>query len=175
MAMLAAIAIAVGGTFTESAAAFVMAFGIWDLAFYGFLRLFIHWPASLLTWDLLFLLPVPWSGPVLAPILVSLSMIAGGWTVLWRASREQHVSLGRMHWAGLFAGGVMIVLAFTWGFRGLLAGGMPHDFHWPLFAAGEVCDIGAFLHALSPKGRTGVRHEPIDAPVATTLPGSRGS
>jgi len=33
-------------------AAFVLAFGVWDLTFYLWLRVLIGWPPSLLTWDL---------------------------------------------------------------------------------------------------------------------------
>ena len=36
------------------------------------------WPHSLLDWDILFLLPLPWWGPVLAPVLIALLMIAWG-------------------------------------------------------------------------------------------------
>jgi len=61
LALLAAVAIAVGKSADRSFAAFLIAFGVWDLSFYAFLKLLIHWPASLLTWDVLFLVPVPWA------------------------------------------------------------------------------------------------------------------
>lgn len=152
MVMLAALALAVGRNGTEALAALVMTFGIWDVAFYGFLRLFIHWPASLFTWDLLFLLPVPWSGPVLAPVIVSLSMIAAGFMVLQRAWQGHPVRLNPFHWTGISLGGGAIVLSFTLGFRNLTAGGIPHDFHWLLFATGESLAMGSFLHASRRKG-----------------------
>src|SRR5438046_2450453 len=85
--MLAAIGLAVARTFHEWAAAFLIAFGVWDISFYAFLKILIGWPASLLTWDVLFLLPVPWVAPVLAPVLASLSMIGVGLLYLvldWR-------------------------------------------------------------------------------------------
>ncbi|MGH9377370.1 MAG: hypothetical protein ACRD1I_01100 [Terriglobia bacterium] len=147
MVMLAAVAVAIGPNGTESLAAFVMAFGVWDIAFYGFLRIFIGWPASLLTWDLLFLLPVPWAGPVLAPVIVSLSMIVAGSLVLWRAGGDRPVRLNWLHWLGVLLGGLIIVFSFTWNFRSLLAGGAPQHFNWTLFAIGEALSLGAFLHA----------------------------
>src|ERR1044071_1578239 len=67
--------------------AFSIAFGVWDIAFYLFLKLWIDWPASLFTWDLLFLLPVPWVAPVLAPVLVSLTIIGCGLAALYRSVR----------------------------------------------------------------------------------------
>lgn len=152
MVMLAAVALSVGQSGTESLAAFVMAFGAWDIAFYGFLKLFIGWPASLLTWDLLFLLPVPWAGPVLAPVIVSVSMIVAGFLVLRRAEGERATRLNRLHWLVVFLGGALIVLSFTWNFRALLAGGVPQHFNWPLFALGEALGMGAFLHAFVAQG-----------------------
>src|SRR5262245_53438596 len=50
-------------------AGFALAFGFWDTSFYLFLKVLLDWPASLLTWDILFLIPVPWVGPVLAPVI----------------------------------------------------------------------------------------------------------
>lgn len=78
MLMLAAVALAATSDLGRWGAAFVIAFGVWDATFYLFLKLLLGWPASLLTWDILFLIPVPWVAPVLAPVLVSAAMIAGG-------------------------------------------------------------------------------------------------
>jgi membrane protein implicated in regulation of membrane protease activity len=50
-------------------------FAIWDIFYYIFLWLLIGWPESFFTWDILFLLPVTWVGPVLAPVINSLTMI----------------------------------------------------------------------------------------------------
>jgi hypothetical protein len=61
--MLVAVALAVSQNAAQWAAAFVMAFGVWDLSFYAFLNVLLGWPASQLTWDILFLIPVPWVGP----------------------------------------------------------------------------------------------------------------
>jgi hypothetical protein len=55
-----------------------VAFGIWDIFYYLFLRIITHWPHSVLDWDILFLLPLPWWGPVLAPVVIAVLMIAWG-------------------------------------------------------------------------------------------------
>jgi hypothetical protein len=55
----------------ERWAAFLWAFAIWDLCYYGSLWATIRWPYSLLTDDVLFLIPVPWLSQVWWPILVS--------------------------------------------------------------------------------------------------------
>ncbi len=58
--------------------AFAFVFGIWDLSYYVFMNVFTGWPGSLLNWDLLFLIPSPWWGPVLAPVLIALVLVIGG-------------------------------------------------------------------------------------------------
>ena len=56
----------------------LVAFGIWDVWYYGWLWIFSGWPPSLGTWDLLFLIPVPWVGPVWAPLVVSAALVGFG-------------------------------------------------------------------------------------------------
>ena len=61
----------------ERWALFLWCFAIWDLIYYLSLRLLIHWPTSLLSMDVLFLIPAPWFAQVWFPVLVSgLSVIA---------------------------------------------------------------------------------------------------
>lgn len=147
--MLAAVALAVARSAREWIAAFAIAFGVWDISFYAFLRVLLGWPESLLTWDVLFLIPVPWAAPVLAPVLASVSMIAAGLLLLWRECVGSPLPWRWYHWAGVFAGGLVLVLAFTWDFHNTSAGGMPNPFHWPLFVAGEIIGLGAFMHAFT--------------------------
>ena len=144
IAMLAAIGAAVGRNLSESISAFVVAFGIWDISFYAFLRLLIHWPESFATWDILFLIPLPWVGPVWAPILVSLTMIGCGLVSL----RLGGVRGQPLHWLAVLAGVVVIVIAFVWDFRNTTAGGLPNPFNWSLFMAGEAIGIAGFIAAV---------------------------
>ncbi len=139
--MLAAIALAVAGNGSQWAAAFVIAFGAWDIAFYAFLWLLLGWPASLFTWDILFLIPVPWAGPVLAPVVVSATMIAAGGYHLRSEARSEQIRIGAGHWAGIMAGAFVIVISFAMDYRNIMTGGMPHPFNWALFASGVT--IGA--------------------------------
>ena len=67
--MLAGAALAGTRKMREWLAAFLVCFGVWDLTFYIFLKLLLGWPASLLTWDILFLVPVPWTGRYSRPLL----------------------------------------------------------------------------------------------------------
>ncbi len=137
--MLAAIGLAVADTFAHWAGAFLIAFGVWDISFYAFLKLLIGWPESLLTWDLLFLIPVPWVGPVAAPIIVSLSMVVCGLIVLHRP-----IHLEAQDWIAIILGGLIIVLACCLDAPNTMRGGMPNPFHWGVFLIGEVIGLAGF-------------------------------
>ena len=56
----------------------MIAFGIWDILYYVFLAIIGPWPRSIWDWDVLFLIPLPWWGPVLAPVAVSVVLIFTG-------------------------------------------------------------------------------------------------
>ena len=119
MVMLGAVAVAVTMTGGQWLAAFAVAFGIWDISFYAFLKLLLNWPDSLWTLDILFLIPVPWTGPVIAPMLVSATMIIAGIAYLWREWHGRPVYAKRYDWAGVVLGGLVLVIAFVGIFRTL--------------------------------------------------------
>lgn len=147
LVMLAAAALAVATNVRTWFAAFMLVFGVWDIVFYACLKVLLDWPSSLLAWDILFLLPVPWVGPVLAPVLVSLSMIAAGAVLLVREAGGRPVRIRPAHWLAIHAGGLVIVVAFCWDFANTMAGGYPSVFNWPLFIAGLSIGLTAFMHA----------------------------
>jgi hypothetical protein len=146
--LLAAFALAAGSTFRQWFAVFGVAFGLWDIFYYVFLKVLLDWPASLMTWDLLFLLPVPWAGPVLSPVIVSFSLIACGVMLLARETSGRPAVMRWQNWLGMFAGGLIVIAAFCWDYRNLLDGGHATPFNWPLFALGEFVGLAAFGHAL---------------------------
>jgi hypothetical protein len=183
LVMLAAVALAVAQNRREWLAAFMVVFGVWDLFFYGSLKVLLDWPESLWTWDLLFLLPLPWAGPVLAPSLVAVGMIGAGVVVLGRETAGRPLHLGWIRGAVIGTGGLLVVLAFCWDWRNTMAGGEPRPFHWPLFAFGGGLGLAAFLHAcwarpaltVMPALCAGVCDEESTAPLAEypAPPGSR--
>ncbi len=140
--MLAAIAFATGQRWLPC---FAIAFGAWDLTFYAALWRLIGWPSSLLTWDVLFLIPVPWVAPVLAPCIVAASITIGGILCLVRPVRNEKI----IGWL-LGMGALVIILSFTWDWRYYVAGGMPEHFPWWMFFIGEAMGIAALIRALSP-------------------------
>jgi hypothetical protein len=78
LVMLAMIGMLAGRTRRARVGYLAVAFGVWDIFYYLFLRVIGDWPNSLFDWDLLFLLPLPWWGPVLAPVCIAVLMIVGG-------------------------------------------------------------------------------------------------
>jgi len=78
LVMLVMIGMLAGRTRHARVGYLAVAFGVWDIFYYVFLRMIGDWPTSLFDWDLLFLLPLPWWGPVLAPVCIASLMIVGG-------------------------------------------------------------------------------------------------
>ena len=144
---LAAVALAIAHNFRQWLAALVIAFGVWDIFYYVWLKLLIGWPESLGTWDILFLLPVPWVGPVLSPVLVAVAMIAAGVAVLWRESAGRPVRFAWFHYVAIVVAALILVAAFCCDFPNTSAGGWPKAFNWPLFALGLVIALAGFAHA----------------------------
>src|SRR3954464_11817445 len=78
LVMIAALGMLAGRTWRRRAGYAALAFGAWDIFYYVFLRMMSGWPETLLDWDILFLLPLPWWGPVLAPVSIALVMLVWG-------------------------------------------------------------------------------------------------
>jgi hypothetical protein len=73
--MLLSIAYLAGKKFWERFAYFMLSFGVWDIFYYLWLKVLLDWPSSVFEWDVLYLIPLPWIGPVVAPVSISVLMI----------------------------------------------------------------------------------------------------
>ena len=125
-------------------AAFAYCFGVWDLAYYATLKAVLGWPGSWLTWDVLFLIPAVWTGPVIAPVLVAAGLVVGG-ALLLALPPGARCPLHRTDWLVLAAGGALIVLAFLWNAPRVAAGAAPGGFPWWLFGAGYLPAAAVFV------------------------------
>jgi hypothetical protein len=130
-----------------------VAFGVWDIAYYVFLRLISGWPRTLLDWDILFLLPLPWWGPVLAPVSIALVMIL--WGTLATQSNEGATD-APWAWALGWVGIVLALAVFmidAW--RALPEGReavlqvLPTTFNWPLFWVALLLMASPALHRVA--------------------------
>jgi len=150
-----------GGRYlTQRFAWFIYCFAIWDIFYYVFLKMLVNWPASLMTWDILFLIPTTWAGPVLTPLMVSLTMIVLALVIIIRGKAVDRVRIASGEWILLIAGSVILILAFVWDYSAFLLRHysfgelillpdknalmeisqqyMPEHFPWLVFALGEA-------------------------------------
>ncbi|MGA6994199.1 MAG: hypothetical protein WBX50_09905 [Candidatus Deferrimicrobiaceae bacterium] len=108
--------------------AFLLVFGIWDIFYYVWLYATIGWPASLADWDVLFLIPLPWVGPVWSVLLISTGMIAFSVRFLG-APEDAPFSPGPWGWASGVAGAGTIVATYIFEWKKIGYGAMnPTDF-----------------------------------------------
>jgi hypothetical protein len=138
--MLAMTGILAGRTWRTRLGYAAIAFGFWDILYYVFLRIISGWPASPFDWDILFLLPLPWWGPVLAPVSVASLMIVWGTLITQWHDRKPAT---RFRWASWAVSGAGILLAlgvFMADSIHTLPGGLdtvrqvlPTAFNWPMF------------------------------------------
>jgi hypothetical protein len=110
--MLLCIGLIAGKKLYEKLAYFIYAFAIWDIFYYVFLKAILNWPSSLLTWDLLFLIPWPWIGPVIAPVLCSLLMIIMALLIIHFYDGGKKVNINAREWIFLMVG--MLFTLYTW-------------------------------------------------------------
>jgi hypothetical protein len=162
MLMLAATGMLAGKNTIQRFAWFLYAFAVWDICYYLALKIFIDWPPSLVTWDILFLIPVVWDGPVLAPLICSITMIGFAAVVLETERKGRTRMIRNSEWlmmstgaflvfytfirdysailisAGFFSGihlaGIVLVMEETLNF-------IPEKFSWTLFGIGEMLII----------------------------------
>lgn len=120
--MLASVGILAGKTRMQKFAYFLIAFALWDIFYYVALKLFLDWPESLLTWDILFLIPIPWLGPVLAPILCSTGMIIYASIILYFEEYGISVKHNARELLLTVTGIVLILATYIWDYASLMIG-----------------------------------------------------
>jgi len=165
LVMIATLGMLAGRTWRQRAGYAALAFGAWDVFYYVFLRLISGWPRTLLDWDILFLLPLPWWGPVLAPVSIAVVMILWG-TLTTQA--EDVASGGRWPWAfgsvGIFMALTVFMIDAWWALpngRDAVLQVLPKTFNWPLFwvallltALPALHQVAIFARDLSPPSTT---------------------
>jgi hypothetical protein len=112
--MLITVGIMAARRFSTGFAWFIYGFAIWDIFYYIFLWLLLGWPQSLMTWDILFVIPTFWTGPVLSPMLVSMTMILLALVILVGAERGRVTRVPGKIWAGLILGSLIVILGFIY-------------------------------------------------------------
>ncbi len=164
--MLLGIGFLAGRNTSERFAWFLYSFAIWDIFYYVFLWLLIGWPPSLMTYDVLFLLPSTWIGPVITPLIVSLTMMAYALLILVVNRQEKDIKIPGISWLLLITGSVILILGFIWDYSAFIMESMtirdiwtlpkeqvlklatqyiPRKFNWFLFILGELVILSGIL------------------------------
>lgn len=168
--MLLSLSIAAGRNFYGRLSYFLLCFGIWDIFYYVWLKVLLNWPPSFFTWDILFLIPVVWAGPVLAPIICAVTMVVISGCILSFQQKGYSIRIRFLEWVLLFSGAFLIFITFIWDYSKIIfqksfilglpmlsptpcfqetaARYIPTDYQWLLFLAGEsliLCSVVIFF------------------------------
>jgi hypothetical protein len=133
-------------------AVFMFLFGVWDIFYYVFLKVILNWPAGISDWDILFLVPLPWVGPVWAPVAVSAAMIWAGSVILARDDQGRSLDLTKSFYVFEFAAGLIIIISFLIPGRAVISETVPQHFPWYIFLAGLGGGTGAFWWKIKNSG-----------------------
>ncbi len=112
--MLIGVGVMVGKNPIQRFIFFIYCFAIWDIFYYVFLKVLLNWPNSLFTWDILFLIPVPWVGPVIAPCIISFVLIIFTFVVLYFQEKGKFVHVTFMEWILFIFGSITAIISFMW-------------------------------------------------------------
>jgi len=135
-------------------------FGMWDVFYYLWLKVMLGWPGSLLEPDILFLIPLPWWGPVLTPVLIAILASVGGALAVIAEDRGATIRPGLAQWSAFVAGSLAALYAFMAdAFAALPASAeelgrlKPTTFLWPVYLAGLALMSWSVLQATWPHPR----------------------
>lgn len=131
---------------------FFFAFGVWDIFYYIWLKIFINWPQTLLADDLLFLIPVPWIAPIVAPILISVLFITISIMALKKIEKGKQVEISKTNAAIILVGVLLILISFMWNYRERLISTSPVEFFWMVFIIGLLLMIAGGINIILQKG-----------------------
>ncbi len=118
--MILSVAFIAGKNRLQVFAYFLFCFAVWDIFYYIGLKLMLNWPASFLTWDILFLIPVPWISPVLVPIISSIFMIVFSLLLIFKGKNNRDFKIKITEWIFLCLGALLIFISFIWNYTSII-------------------------------------------------------
>jgi len=145
--MLISVAAFCGTRFWEKFSYFIICFGFWDLFYYVWLNILIGWPSSLIEWDVLFLIPLPWIGPVVAPMIVAATMLIIGFFILFLYKIGYSFVPSLISWILVPAGTTSILYSFMADYGATLHQKIPLPYRYELLLIGELLYFIALFFA----------------------------
>ncbi len=137
-----------GRTLQERAAWSLVIFAVWDVFYYVWLKVLLDWPASIMDWDVLFLIPMIWASPVLYPVLTSTAVFAFAVAILYRSAQGSPLVIHYSDWLGWLASTVIIIAAFCLGGTHIMEPDYAKYFRWPLFMVGYAVGVATCVRSL---------------------------
>lgn len=137
-----------GRTLRQRFAYFLTIFAVWDIFYYVWLKVFLDWPGSIMDWDILFLMPITWAGPVLAPVLVSVTLFTFALIVLLRSGPARRIEPSLVEWLGFVLAGLVLVIGFCIAGLHVREPDFRSHFYWWVFGLGWISSIALFLRCL---------------------------
>jgi len=151
--MLVSVAAIAGRRFWERFAWFMLSFAVWDIFYYVFLKITLDWPASLFTWDILFLIPLPWIGPVIAPVSISILMIIASVFILKLYERGGEFRPPLSAFILSLTATALILYSFMHDTGATLHQQTPKPYIYPLLVIGDILYAAAFVIAYLKAGK----------------------
>ncbi len=148
MVVLSVVAIITGVSLLEKFYYFIYSFAIWDISYYIWLKLLLNWPSSLFTWDILFLIPVPWTGPILAPIIVSLTFIVIAMSFVNFQNKGYLIRITKSDILLAVFAIFFVFVSFIWNFPMVVKSGNPGYYPWAIFLIGQLFGWITFIRIL---------------------------
>jgi len=158
--MLASVGWILGKTIGEKFSFFIFVFGVWDIFYYVALKIFLNWPETILEWDVLFLIPITWIGPVLAPVICSIGMILIALIYVYLHEKDHQTKFTPIQIVLISLGVLIIIYTFIYDnlnlfnehnfwsdfskitekkeFWDVIQSYVPQKFNWILFSVGCV-------------------------------------
>ncbi len=127
---------------------FMTIFAVWDIFYYVWLKVLLDWPASIMDWDILFLIPNTWASAVLYPVLVSITLLIFASVILYRDAHGRSIRVTWADWLVFIIAGIIVVVSFCTPGPHVTEPDFESYFYWPLFAAGLLLAVGMFIKCL---------------------------
>ncbi len=145
LVLLVAVAALAGKKLRERFAYFMIAFGIWDIFYYVWLKVILDWPSSLFEWDVLFLIPMTWIGPVIAPLSIAMLMVIFGVLIIYFSEKGMDLNSTISSTLLVLAGTGIILYSFMSDTGATIELKMPQPYRYDLLVIGNVLFIISFL------------------------------
>ncbi len=124
---------------------FIIMFGVWDIFFYIWLKVCIDWPSSLFDWDILFLIPLPWIGPVIAPVMIALVMIIIGISITGLFENGYDFKPSKTTWILAIIATLLLLFSFMHDTGAALHQEIPEPYLYWLLVIGLVLYTAAYV------------------------------